>query len=181
LKRRLLDATPGGKLFVRFYALASLEFINQLLPEPAAFSLSHARTLFERHSLGQNVQNRTVSAPVQTGRKERMKEFYTEGVANHGDPELCADARKVTGEALTGVHTGRVLSHEIRAFGTPTLLTEAEGNMDNTAIARCRSVPRGRRPLACVEPFCVGTGRSPDCPPWMAWRAASGRPVAARR
>jgi hypothetical protein len=61
LKRRLLDATPGGKLFVRFYSLASLEFINQLLPEPSAFSLSHARTLFERHSLGQDVQNRTVT------------------------------------------------------------------------------------------------------------------------
>ena len=61
LKRRLLHTTPGGKLFVRFYALASLEFINQLLPEPSASSLSHARTLFERHSLGQDVQNRTVT------------------------------------------------------------------------------------------------------------------------
>jgi hypothetical protein len=65
LKRRLLDAMPGGKLVVRFYALASLEVLNHLVPEPSAFSLSHARTLFEPHSLGQDVQNRTVTFQLQ--------------------------------------------------------------------------------------------------------------------
>jgi len=42
LKRRFLDTIPGGKLFVRFYALASFEFFNQFVPEPSAISLSHA-------------------------------------------------------------------------------------------------------------------------------------------
>lgn len=42
-----------------------------------------------------------------------MKEPHTEGVANHGDPESCADDREVGGEALTGARAGRVLSREI--------------------------------------------------------------------
>jgi RNA-directed DNA polymerase len=41
-----------------------------------------------------------------------MKESYTEGLAHHGDPESCAGTRKGAGEALTGAHTGGVLSRE---------------------------------------------------------------------
>lgn len=43
-----------------------------------------------------------------------MKESYTEGPASHSDPESCGGARKDAAEALTGAHTGRVLSREIR-------------------------------------------------------------------
>jgi hypothetical protein len=43
-----------------------------------------------------------------------MKESYTEGLANHGDPESCAGTRKGAGEALTGAHTGGALSRETR-------------------------------------------------------------------
>jgi len=43
-----------------------------------------------------------------------MKELYAEGLASHSGPESCACSRKGTGEALTGVRTGRVLSCEIR-------------------------------------------------------------------
>ena len=43
-----------------------------------------------------------------------MKESHTEGPASHGDPESCVGAREGTGEALTGAHTGGVLSREIR-------------------------------------------------------------------
>lgn len=42
-----------------------------------------------------------------------MKESHTEGLATHGVPESCACARKVMGEALTGVHMGQVLSRVI--------------------------------------------------------------------
>ena len=42
-----------------------------------------------------------------------MKESHIEGLATHGGPESCACDRKVMGEALTGVHTGRVLSRVI--------------------------------------------------------------------
>lgn len=43
-----------------------------------------------------------------------MKESHTEGPASHGDPESCASNRKDAGEALTGAHTGGVLSRENR-------------------------------------------------------------------
>ncbi len=38
-----------------------------------------------------------------------MKESHTEGVANHGGPESCADVREGGGEALTGVRAGRAI------------------------------------------------------------------------
>lgn len=41
-----------------------------------------------------------------------MKEPHTEGLASHSDPESCTGARKAVGEALTGAHTGGVLSRE---------------------------------------------------------------------
>jgi hypothetical protein len=43
-----------------------------------------------------------------------MKELYIEDLANHNGPESCVCFRKEADEALTGVHTGRVLSREIR-------------------------------------------------------------------
>lgn len=43
-----------------------------------------------------------------------MKESHVEGLASHGDPESCASNREGAGEALTGAHTGRVLSRENR-------------------------------------------------------------------
>ena len=43
-----------------------------------------------------------------------MQEPHIEDPANHDDPESCACSRKGTGEALTGAHTGRVLSCENR-------------------------------------------------------------------
>ena len=41
-----------------------------------------------------------------------MKESHNEGPASHDGPESCAGAREGTGEALTGVHMGGVLSRE---------------------------------------------------------------------
>ena len=110
-----------------------------------------------------------------------MEKLHVEGVATHNGPESYIGVRKDDGEALTGVHTGRVLSREIRQFGVPTLLTEVEGHTINAVIARRWSTPRGRRPLARVESSCARTGRSPDRPPRMVWRAAPGRPEARRR
>lgn len=110
-----------------------------------------------------------------------MKEPHTEGVATHGVPESCADAREGIGEALTGACTGTVLSREITKFGAPTLLSEAEGHTLFTAYARCAGAPRGRRPVARAEPFCARTGRSHLRPSWMARRAAPERPEATIR
>jgi hypothetical protein len=38
-----------------------------------------------------------------------MEELYAEGVAIHGGPESCVDAREGAGEALTGARVGRAI------------------------------------------------------------------------
>jgi hypothetical protein len=43
-----------------------------------------------------------------------MKESYIEDLVNHNGPESCVYSCKAIDEALTGVHTGRVLSCENR-------------------------------------------------------------------
>jgi len=52
-------------------------------------------------------------APVKTGGVLRMKEPHGEGVATHTGPESCGDTSNGVAEALTGVRTGQVWSHEI--------------------------------------------------------------------
>ena len=42
-----------------------------------------------------------------------MQEPYEKGLANHLDPESCADPREGMGEALTGAPAGQPLSSEI--------------------------------------------------------------------
>src|SRR5512137_1722900 len=49
-----------------------------------------------------------------TGMVKGMQESNDEGIASHIGPESCAAARKGSGEALTGVRTGQVLSRESR-------------------------------------------------------------------
>lgn len=110
-----------------------------------------------------------------------MREPHTEGVATHGDPESCTDAREGIGEALTGACTGTVWSREITPSGAPTLLSEAEGDTGSRVIASWTEAPRGRRPVARAEPLCARTGRSHARPPQMARQAAPGRPLAAIR
>ena len=41
-----------------------------------------------------------------------MKESYRKGLASHPDPESCAEGGNTVGEALTGAHTGQLLSSE---------------------------------------------------------------------
>jgi RNA-directed DNA polymerase len=43
-----------------------------------------------------------------------MKESHTKGLASHGNPESCASTREGAVEALTGAHTGGILSRENR-------------------------------------------------------------------
>ena len=46
-----------------------------------------------------------------------MKDYsYSEGVANHTDPESCGCVSNDMAEALTGERMGRVLSREIPIF-----------------------------------------------------------------
>ncbi len=58
-----------------------------------------------------------------------MKEPYKKGVANHLDPESCADVGNSVGEALIGAHAGQPSSSEITSPGVPTLYGEGEGHL----------------------------------------------------
>jgi len=61
------------------------------------------------------VAERTESAGINRHGVENKRVFsYVEGLANHDGPESCASSREGAGEALTGVHMGRVLSCENR-------------------------------------------------------------------
>jgi hypothetical protein len=70
-----------------------------------------------------------MKAPVKAGRESRMKEPHKKGVANHLDPESCADVGNYVGEALTGAHAGQPSSSEITSPGVPTLYGEGEGHL----------------------------------------------------
>ncbi len=72
-----------------------------------------------------------MKAPVKAGRESRMKEPHKKGVANHLDPESCADVGNPVGEALTGAHAGQPSSSEITSPGVPTLYGEGEGHIQD--------------------------------------------------
>src|ERR1700735_784370 len=59
-----------------------------------------------------------------------MKVQYGKEMANHSGPESCGSAREGATEALTG-ETGRSgIEPRNQESGTPTLLSEAEGNTE---------------------------------------------------
>ena len=60
-----------------------------------------------------------------------MKESYGEGVASHTVAKSCVGVRKGAGKALTGVHTGPVLSREIVAPPQGGLLRGADAVEDS--------------------------------------------------
>lgn len=93
-----------------------------------------------------------------------MRKSYRKDAADHPDPESCGADRKVRHEALTGEDVGEVSSREIPTSGTPTLLSEAEGNMAMNDMASSSTARRGRRPSARIETSSAGTGR-PHTPP----------------
>jgi len=90
-----------------------------------------------------------------------MRDPYGEGPANRPGLAPCTVVGNDGGEALVRGDVGRVLSRE-NTFnsGRPTLLSEREGETGHTAMARCVTLLRGRRPRACIETPCAGTGRS---------------------
>ena len=98
-----------------------------------------------------------------------MKEPYIEELATHDDPESCGAASngkessdigsRSGAEALTGESPGRVLSREIQ-FGVRTTYGESERNIGRDDMASFGRTPRGLRPLAWMDTFCAGIGRS---------------------
>ena len=70
-----------------------------------------------------------------------MRESYREDPASRPGPESCGGGREADAEALTGVHAGQPLSCEIKHFGVPTPLVDAEGNIE-----------QGGRGESCPDP-----------------------------
>jgi hypothetical protein len=93
-----------------------------------------------------------------------MRESYDEGIASHVGPESCAGAREGSGEALTGVRVGRVLSREM------VLESRVQTPWTWRKATRCASIVReAHGPCAVVDPVartetpCTGIGRSHGC------------------
>ena len=75
-----------------------------------------------------------------------MREPYGEGPASHTGPESCVGRGNAAGEALTGVHAGRVFSCEINCIRGADAVCVAEGNIGRGASASRGRTPRSRRP-----------------------------------
>src|SRR5436190_22456696 len=92
--------------------------------------------------------------------EEEMEELYAEGVATHGGPESCVDAREGVGEAWTGVRAGRAMEPRNNRFGVPTLSRRWKATLP-AALWRVAGGPRG-----VAEPWHVRNlhGREPGDP-----------------
>ena len=89
-----------------------------------------------------------------------MKVSYSEGLANHADPESWRFSRKGVLQALTGERVGRVLSRERLSLRGADALPASEGDAPGIANARYLGTPRGQRPLARTDAPCTEPGRS---------------------
>jgi RNA-directed DNA polymerase len=108
-----------------------------------------------------------------------MKEPYGEGPADHSDPESCADSRKAGGEALTGARAGQPLSCEITQPRVPTLLSEAEGHIEQGGPSEPPSNPAQSETLSMRGTSLHGNREIPGMPKgrWSL-RADRRRPMA---
>ena len=77
-----------------------------------------------------------------------MKVRHRKGIANHPGPESCGGAREGVVEALTGESAGQPLSREIRQFGAPTLLSEAQGHIGEGATRESSTSPTRSKTLS---------------------------------
>ena len=93
-----------------------------------------------------------------------MKVPHGEGVTHHPDPESCVGRGEASGEALTGEDVGQVLSCEIRHFGAPTLLSEAEGHIGDGAMRESSSSPAQSETLCTRGSSLHGTREVPLLP-----------------
>jgi RNA-directed DNA polymerase len=112
-----------------------------------------------------------------------MKVRYRKGIANHPDPESCGGVREGAIEALTGESAGQPLSREIKQSGTPTLLSEAEGNTDEGATRKPSEGPTRSKTLSMRRSSLYRNweiSSVPDATVMLAgWRAGRARPMAA--
>ena len=106
-----------------------------------------------------------------------MKESYRKGPASHPDPESCVRRGDATGEALTGARTGQVLSCEITRSGTPTPLSEAEGNTGQDAHGESCPGPAQSKTLRMCRNSSHGNRESPQATEPNGGAVRSGKAV----
>jgi hypothetical protein len=99
-----------------------------------------------------------------TGKEQRVKVSYGEGVANHTGLESCAAHREVRGEALTKVCTGQPLSRESTLFQDADVVISGGRQHARVRHASTCAVLRGQRPwhvqkLLVREPGDLRVGR----------------------
>lgn len=102
-----------------------------------------------------------------------VKVHYSQGIASQAGSESCGAWSNPRDEALTGEGIGRVLSHESREIGVPSVSANDEGKTALGDKASPEQTPRGRRPRACADAYRAGTERA-DCRP-LSWMAMAGR------
>ena len=101
-----------------------------------------------------------------------MKESYVEGLATHSGPESCAAVREGSGEALTGVRAGRVLSREssflrgadaVRRSGRPHPVRRYRETLRDPARSEtpctCGNTSRENREIPCPPAADGAAGR----------------------
>jgi len=93
-----------------------------------------------------------------------MKEPYGEGLASHIDPESCVGRCEASGEALTGAHADQPLSSEIKSSGTPTRLSNAEGNIGFDDNCESSSSPAESKTLCMRGNSLRGNREVPSVP-----------------
>lgn len=94
-----------------------------------------------------------------------MRESYREGLADHFGPESCVDSsRKAASEALAGESAGQPLSCEITRFWVPTLLSEAEGHIEQDGPSESSSNPAQSKTLCMRGNSTRGNREIPGMP-----------------
>lgn len=99
-----------------------------------------------------------------TGKEQRVKVSYGEGLANHAGLESCAAYREVRGEALTKVCAGQPSSREITLFQDADAVIVGGRQYAKVRYASTYAVLRGQRPwhvqkLLVREPGDLRVGR----------------------
>ena len=106
--------------------------------------------------------------------EKEMRVLYIEGVAIHGGPEPCVDARKGGRRSVGRGRAGQLLSREIRVSGCRRCSGKRKATSLAALFASRRGTPRGRRTCACTKvsmrenrearrspvPVLVGAGRA---------------------
>ena len=103
-----------------------------------------------------------------------MEESHVEGIATHGDPESCTDAREDGSEALTGVRSRRVLSREMHLQDADAVIRGGRQHRQRRYRETLASPARSETP--CTYETYLRENRE-ICGPLGAFvlRAASGR------